>query len=207
MLLAAVVLVAACSDRPAGSASPTPTVPLSGDAIHRLQEAVDRYSSYGLTVEQSNFVLPSWGGSDGGTVSVADDGAVVQADLVRTGEPKATYHIMLTHGQTYFKRSTCENVFRVPGGPSDVLAPFVFFHKGFTRASNVRSADGLLEATLPTLGPVTIAIDPSTGLPKTIRGANNGKPLVWTFSDWGHAGDSIGFGFTPPDRGPGGIPC
>ena len=183
----------------------------AGTALANAQAALDRAGGYTLTVEQSNFVLPQWGGADSGTVQVADGGKTARAVLARTGEVGATYTIALTGNQTFFQRSTCDTAFRIPGGGTDVLRPFLFSAtKTLANAADVKWAAGspnAVVANVSGLGQVTIEIDASTGRPSRITGQNNGKPLVWSFGDWGKS-----LSVSPPadslqDRGPGGIPC
>ena len=64
-----------------------------------------------------------------------------------------------------------------------------------------------ITANVPGLGVVSIEIDSSTGRPVRISGQNNGKPLTWTFSDWGSTFTVLQPGGAVQDRGPGGIPC
>ncbi len=205
------VALFACSDnKPARPASAT-------DALRKAQAAIDSTGSYTLTVEQSNFVLPQWGGADGGTVKVSGKGDIATAELARTGEPGATYSLIRYQNQTYFKRSACETTFRVPGGGADVLRPFLFgLTMSLADATDVGWIAGSatsIRATVEALGPVTIELDPANGPPVRISGQNNSKPLIWTFTAWDGRGWAFAFTGDPPnfanvtDRGPGGIPC
>lgn len=196
-------------DSNAGSTVDVPTLAADAQAaLAQLQNAIDQRDSYTITVSQQNLVLPHWGGADGGTVKVAKGGQVADSTLRRTGEPNATYAIRLVDGQTFFKRSTCDETFRVPGGGSEVLAPFLLHVALRMRnaQSPARTATGV-EATFDTLGRVSIDIDPRTNLPVRISRAGAGEPLDWTFSDWGKTTVSVSAPANVQDRGPGGDPC
>ena len=199
---ASVALFAGCG----GSGVALPQDPAA--ALRAVQSAVDRSGGYTLDVEQSNFVLPRWGGSDSGNVGVDGKGTAALARLARTGEPDATYAIVLVDGVTYFTRSTCQDSFRVPGGSADVLSPFLFTKtQSLAKASNPRREGDTIFATMDSLGPVTISVDPKTNRPTLITGSTTSGPFSWQFSAWGRA-PSV----SPPagriaDRGPGGVPC
>ena len=87
------------------------------------QRAVDRAGSFELAVQGRNYVLPQWGGVDGGTVAVTRGGDVT-ATLTRTGD--GLYTMIFVNKQTYFERSTCSHWQRVPGGGATVLSPFLW---------------------------------------------------------------------------------
>ena len=119
-LIAALILpllVAACSARSPTTVTPAPVQTAGAgpstavEALQRAQTALDQAGGYTLTVDQSNFVLSGWGGTDGGSVQVTDAGKTAQATLARTGEPGATYMIVLYRSETFFKRSTCNTMF------------------------------------------------------------------------------------------------
>ena len=189
-----------------------PRLPDSASAaLQQAQAALDRADAYTLRVEQTNFVLRGWGGSDGGTVQVADRGKSARAVLSRTGETAATYIVVLVNNETFFQRSTCSTMFRVPGGEPGVLTPFLFgATQAFARAtgaSYVTGAPNTVEATVEMLGRVAIEIDPSTGRPVRVVGESNGQPLRWTFGDWGTSLSIPVPTGSAQDRGPGGIPC
>lgn len=234
LLLSAVVigLLMACSDRetalPAGAstraaAGATPTearptaAPGSSDpaalaALDRVQRIVDSLGSYGIQFEAFNFVLPQWGGSDTGFIQVNVRDRTAKANLIRTGDGQ--YLVIWTGGQTYFKRATCKEYMRIPGGGPDVLAPFLLFGGRFSAATNARllSASGatpvIVEADLQGVGRATIEIN-KDNVPIKLTSAtatNNGRLLVWTFSDWGGK-FAIDKPDNPSDRGPGGNPC
>lgn len=192
-----------------GSTVNVPTLAVDPQsALVQVQSAIDQRESYTITVTQRNLILPHWGGADGGTVKVAKHGQVASATLRRTGEPSATYAIALVDGQTFFKRSTCDETFRVPGGSGDVLAPFLLH--GALSMRNAQSAGrtaGGFEATFDTLGRVSIEIDPRTNLPLRISRAGAGEPLDWTFSEWGKTDVKVSAPANVQDRGPGGDPC
>lgn len=196
-------------DSNGGSTVSVPTLATDArDALAQVQAAIDLRDSYTITVVQRNLILPHWGGADGGTVKVAKHGQVAVATLGRTGEPGATYVITLVGGQTFFKRSTCNETFRVPGGSGDVLAPFLLHGALSLRnaQSPVRSLSGF-EATFNSIGHVSIEIGPHTNLPARITRATGGEPLDWTFSDWGKTTLEITTPGSVEDRGPGGDPC
>lgn len=165
---------------------------------------------YRLRVEQSNFVLPQWGGADGGTVAVSGDGRRVRAELARTGEADATYTILVVDGETFFRRSTCGETFRIPGGGNAVLDAFNFPKTGaFDRAAATATrVDGeTVRARLEPLGEVVVTFAAGSTRPTEIRGTAGGRPLSWTFEGWGES--PMVEKPAPPvqDRGPGGIPC
>lgn len=211
----------ACSDRKtAGDDEPLDgpiTLPYSGEELaDRIQKALDGKGAYTISAQQENFVLPQWGGVDGGTVTVGrDDGRITAAaSLYRTGD--GDYDLWLRNGQTYFKRSTCNDLARVPGGGGPVLSPFVFLGNDRIRgASGLKAATGrtALILTLDGLGETEISFDPRTFLPNQLSSrtaTNNGKPLVWTFGDWGvepRIEPSPSEFSNAYDRGPGGNPC
>jgi hypothetical protein len=174
--------------------------------LRKAQDALEQAGGYRLRVEQSNLVLQRWGGSDGGEVTVNGDGSQARAVLARNGEQDARYTIVLVDGYTYFKRSTCDQSFRVPGGTSDVLRPFLFARTdALANATDARIEDGQIRATVEVLGPVAIELD-AAARPKRIRGTVSGRDLIWTFEAWGtkpHVSKPSG----AQDRGPGGIPC
>ncbi|HLF70987.1 MAG TPA: hypothetical protein VI759_02395 [Dehalococcoidia bacterium] len=209
----AVLLFVACSKGDDANTKTDPTAPAvpAGDAPAALkasQSVLDKAGGYRLRVEQSNFVLPQWGGSDGGSVVVNGDGAAAKAELARTGEPNATYTITLTGGTTYFKRSTCKESFRMPGGGVDVLKPYLFTKtQALANAKDAKYEGNLIRATIEGLGSVTIELDPKTLRPSQIRGAVNGRDLRWTFEDWGADPKASKPGGSLQDRGPGGVPC
>jgi hypothetical protein len=190
--------------------------PYSGQELaDKIQAAIDAQGAYTLVVQQSNFVLPQWGGSDGGFVTVGRDGDVsATATLERTGD--GSYELWFRDGQTYFKRSTCRQIARVPGGGAEVLEPFVFLGNDRIRqATNLRAASGrtALMLTIEGLGDAEIGFIPGTFLPNQLSSraaTNNGQPLVWTFEHWGQqprivpAASEFSGAY---DRGPGGNPC
>jgi len=212
----------ACTDREASSGGPDgPDGPANGpysaeEVASRMQRAIDEQGAYTITAQQENLVLPAWGGSDGGTVTVgaSSGGLIAAANLHRTGD--GDYGIWLRNGQAYFKRSTCRDLARLPGGGGSVLSPFVFLGNDRLRtASDLNLAIGRTTLTLEIdgLGKAEISYDPVTFLPLqlgSLTATNNGKPLVWTFADWGEqpklAPASAEFA-QAYERGPGGNPC
>lgn len=200
----------ATATRPGGSGAPAELRQLARD----IQAAVDGRGSYRITAEQENLVLPQWGGSDGGSVEVGAKGAIMVANLARTGDGQ--YSIVFRDGETLFIRGTCREWARIPGGGRDVLAPFVIAgNRRIAEATNLRlstevgTSGGTLLMTMAGLGEVEIAFSGETNLPTTIRSAtatNNGKPLRWEFDNWGVAVAKplISASY---DRGPGGNPC
>jgi hypothetical protein len=180
----------------------------ASQALRMVQKALDNGDGYRLRVEQKNFVLPRWGGADGGTVDMSRDATMAIARLARTGEPDATYTMTLVGGQTYFRRSTCNESFRVPGGTPDVLRPFSFTATlGLENARDARWQGNAIAATVEGLGPVTIEVDLKTGRPSRIIGKTGSGDLRWTFEAWGVKPNVSKPGGTVQDRGPGGVPC
>jgi hypothetical protein len=220
----------ACSNRESPSANTPAVVTISsspavgGGALsltarqvaERIQAAVDASGGYTLTIEQTNFVLPQWGGSDGGTVIIVSggNGYAARAQLRRTGD--GDYTIVRppardTAAETLFKRSTCDTWARIPGGGPQVLSPFAF--PGTNRIGNGNDAKletgASLSLTVDGIGQVTITFDPGSFLPLQLSSGTatgNGKPLTWKFADWGKAAD-IPAVKADYDRGPGGNPC
>lgn len=220
LLAGAAALVLACSDRKTVVDDDSPdgpiTSPYSGPELAgKIQAAIDAKGSYTVAVQQENLVLPRWGGSDGGSVTVGSDSgkATAVAELHRTGD--GDYGLWMVDGQTYFKRSTCNDLTRIPGG-AQTLAPFVLAgNKRISGGSNLKAANGrtTLMLTLEGLGDTEISFDPKTFLPNQLssrEATSNGKPLVWTFEKWGEGPDvdtSRGERSGAYDRGPGGNPC
>lgn len=186
------------------------------ELANRIQSAIDAQGAYTLLVEQTNFVLPQWGGSDGGEVTVGSGSRTAAvAKLARTGD--GPYAIWLRDGQTYFQRTTCPTIARVPGGGSEVLQPFVFLgNDRIKEAKNLEAASGrtALNLTIEGIGDAEISFTPGSFLPNQLTSrtaTNNGKPLVWTFARWGEQPQpgvsSLAAFDNTPDRGPGGNPC
>ena len=201
---------------PSTSTSSGGTVSASS-LLAAAQQVVDCERSYELAVQGHNYVLPQWGGVDGGTVLVTQDGEVL-ATLARTGD--GLYTMYLVNNQTYFERSTCSHWQRVPGGGSTVLSPFLWSTtsplSSASQASIVSETSGVAEvsATIAALGAgtATIWIARTTDLPTKMTwtasaSAGNGGTTSWSFSDWGGAvaiAEQLG---SPSDGGPGGNPC
>jgi hypothetical protein len=202
-----------------GERPPSPlagTLTASG-VLASAQEAVDRAGSFEIAVQGHNFVLPQWGGVDGGLVSVAGGGQAL-ATLVRTGD--GLYTMYLVNRQTYFERSTCSHWLRVPGGGSTVLSPFLWSTtsplSSASQASIVSetTAVAVVSATITALGAgtATIWIARATNLPVKMTwtasaSAGNGGTTSWSFSGWGVpvlVSEQLG---SPSDNGPGGNPC
>jgi len=199
-------LLTSCSD--ADSSSGALPVGDASAALRFAQRALDKAGGYQLRVDQSNFVMPQWGGSDGGTVTVNSNGTAAEARLVRTGEPGATYAVTLVEGQTFFRRSTCSETLRVPGGGADVLQPYLFMRsQALAGAQGARFESGLIRATIEGLGLVTIELNNKTLRPEEIRGTASGRDLIWTFEDWDVSPDVSKPGGNVQERGPGGIRC
>lgn len=218
-----VVTVAGCSDRTGDGfrgASATPSHAPGGplrtiipaDALGRSQAAIDGAGTYRITVTATNFVLPGWGGSDDGTVEVDSGANRARGVLNRTGEG-GPYTIIWAGAQTVFQRATCKDWARISGSGTNVLSPFILAKNGALQKLGSFTASfenseliyrGILDEPL---GQVTIAIDPSTYLPRRIEQRSAGAPAVtWTFSDWGKKLD-IPVPKASYDRGPGGNPC
>jgi hypothetical protein len=181
------------------------------------QLAVDHAASFEIAVKGHNFVLPQWGGVDGGTVTVTRGGEVI-ATLTRTGD--GLYTMYLVNKQTYFERSTCSHWQRVPGGGSTVLSPFLWFTtrplSSASQASIVSETAtvAVVSATITSFGAgaATIWIARASSLPMKVTwnasaSADNGSTTSWSFSGWGIAvavSEQLG---SPSDGGPGGNPC
>lgn len=200
-LLFAAILMSACGDdKPARSFSN------GSEALKAAQDAVAHAGGYRIRVQQTNFVLARWGGSDGGTVEVSSDGTEAIARLKRTGENNADYEIRLTDGETYFKRSTCDQAFHISGGGA-VLQPYLLMQtNALASAQDARLEDGRIRATLANLGEVFIDLD-GKARPKMISSVLSTRQLVWTFDSWGNDIDVKKPAGVAGDGGPGGNPC
>ncbi|MGE3076728.1 MAG: hypothetical protein AB7N24_21880 [Dehalococcoidia bacterium] len=197
------------------TASPKSCMTFVGPSFFReMGRAMEGAKTYRIIAAQENLVLPRWGGSDGGSVSVDLAAGTAVADLRRTGDGQ--YAIVLKDGETYFKRETCPDWTRIQDG-ADVLAPFIIITPDeLSRSKGIevlKSQPGspllTVKADLAGLGVVTLEVDKTTGLPFRISSdelTNNGKSLAWTFSDWGA---SVNVPKVSTDRvgGPGGNPC
>lgn len=173
-----VLLVAACSDRNPGAATPTDAGPAEPAGVESVAAAMEKAGSYRLEVEQGDLVLPRSGGSDGGTVEVDLDSGTAYARLFRTGDGDC--EVLLRRGQTFFKRESCPTWARIQDG-AGVLAAFVL------PPGEVRSSRDLGngEYELAGLGRVSMELD-SAGRPAVIRSdwlTGNGQPLTWRFGN------------------------
>lgn len=215
-LAAGCVALIACSPR-----EPSPE-PLDGpatwnssaaDLASQIQRALDAKGHYVLTVDQHNVVLPQWGGVDAGVVGVSAD--VVVAELARTGDGR--YSMVRANGETYFKRETCSDWARVPGGGAGVLSPFVLTgNDGIAKAKRLQLLPGrtAIGLELPAAGSVILRYDVQTYLPLEIwalDAAGTARRLLWTF-DYdspppAFEGPTEAGRQQAPDRGPGGNPC
>lgn len=210
LTVSAVVAASGCGGSatpPASSGTHHPLSSNPADAIKQVQDAINAAPGYTIAVRQNNFVLPSWGGADSGTVEVGAHGTQAQATLARTGEQNATYAIFDTGTATVFQRSTCQQAFRISGQNVSVLNPYMLASTQAVGHATDASVDGsTITANVTGLGNVVIQVDPATSLPTSISGANASGPIVWTFKDW--KAPDLG---SPPsattERGPGGIPC
>ncbi|MBI2765761.1 MAG: hypothetical protein HYX53_07605 [Chloroflexi bacterium] len=179
--------------------------------LARAQAALDAAGAYTIDVTATNFVLPQWGGSDGGVVEVNAAIPVARARLKRTGE--GSYTVLLVDNQTFFERTTCETFARIPGGGRNVLEPFIIARNGRLASAQavqppLTSAAGIIvAANLEWLGPVTITLDAATMLPLTIEQQSAAPHAVWAFRDWGKSVDVERPAGPIADRGPGGDPC
>lgn len=224
LLLAALLCATApaCSKREAGTTTPEPDTCAqfpqlcqgqAGDYLFQVGRAIGGAGSYRLSVTQTNYVLPRWGGSDGGTVRVDVKAGAAVAQLQRTGD--GPYAVVLRNGETYFKRETCSTWAKIQDG-SGVLAAFILT-PGELQASTLVSVEPsdtgsktqVVQADLAGIGLVTLEVDKATSLPLRITSStltNNGKRLEWSFSDWG-AGVDIPNVSSDRLSGPGGNPC
>ncbi len=193
-----------------GSSAPRATETLSSDpsqALAQVQDAIDTAPGYTIAVQQSNFVLPAWGGADSGTIEVGAHGNQAKATLARTGEQNATYAIFDTGSATYFQRSTCQQAFRISGQNVSVLNTYMLAAtQGIAKATDASVSGSTITATMAGLGRAVIQVDPQTQRPMTISAANASGPVVWTFKDW-KATTVAAPSHVAGERGPGGIPC
>ena len=216
LALGLLVAATACSDRTdtPDSAQPTaaatPAAPgSSADVLARVHVAIQKASSYRIAVTASNFGLTQWGGSDGGTVEVDENAGRVEAVLQRTGDG-GPYTIIQADGQTVFKRATCNQWARMPGGGVAVLEPFLVSKTIAKIASPAIAQDArglVIQGNVDQLGAVTVIVDPKTFLPSRLEAQPSGVPeMTWVFSDWGR---KLTIDAPKPsyDRGPGGNPC
>lgn len=224
ILIAALLCAAtlACSERADHRSTPEPDTcdrfpnlctPQAGDYLFQVGRAIGDAGSYRLAVTQTNLVLPRWGGSDGGTVMVDVKAGAASADLQRTGDGR--YAVVLRNGETYFKRETCSTWAKIQDG-SGVLAGFVLTPAELQSStlisvepSNPSAKTQSVQANITGIGPVTLEVERATSRPVRISSdtlTNNGKPLEWSFSDWGTRVD-IPNPSTDRLSGPGGNPC
>jgi hypothetical protein len=201
-------IIAACG----GS---SPSTPSAGDILQQAQLAVQESLGYRIKVTGHNLVLPQWGGVDGGTVQVGTQPAIAVAELERTGD--GDYALLLFAGQTFFRRSTCDHLARVPGGGADVLTPFLWGVGGILgKATDPQFSAGprtetiIILAEIEPMGPVQIELDPATNLPKSLvtpPDPVSGSEDKWLFSDWGAVPELSAPPANLPDQAPGGNPC
>lgn len=213
VVVAALIAAGACG----GKKSPPGSGALTGDEsaaaiIERMQAAVDAAGGHRLEVLASNFVLPSWGGSDGGTVDVRPGGRTAVAHLHRTGD--ADYEMRFVENQTYFFRGTCGPWLRRSGGGAEVLRPFLFAGtNAFERAIGAKRLRGArpltVVAVVEPFGAVSIEIDLATALPLRLLREAEGeiRRLEIVFSDWGKTVTVVKPQGSTPDNGPGGGLC
>ncbi len=185
--------------------------------LAEVQAAVSSYPGFALSMLGHNLVLPQWGGIDGPSrfeVNMLEH--MVRGSITRTGEPDATYEIRYVEREAFFKRSTCDRWFRVPGGGAGLfLGVFDLWHAGFADAplERVRSEGpvDVFSGELAGFGPVVLRVDRGSGLPGLISSddgkRSDGAIFDVSFRDWGE-GPQV----EPPrgsieDRGPGGVPC
>lgn len=224
VLLFSAALVSGCSDRaskqpdPGANRDTCEQFPAfcqgqTGDFLFQVGRALDSAGSYHLVVSQANFVLPRWGGSDGGDVSVNLKTGEAVANLQRTGDGQ--YAIVLTSGETYFQRSTCPDWAKIQDGAA-VLAPFILTsdelqHSKLTEVtpSTPESKTHTVKLELQGVGPVSMEVEKATARPVRITSetlTGNGKPLEWSFSAWGEPVKIPPVSSTKLS-GPGGNPC
>ena len=200
----------------ATSTSAAGTLSASG-LLAAAQQAVDRAGSFELAVQGHNYVLPQWGGVDGGTVIVTRGGEAL-ATLTRTGD--GLYTMIFVDKQTYFERSACSHWLRVPDGGPTVLSPFLWSTtsplSSASQASIVSetAAVAVVSATIGSLGAgtATMWIARASSLPTrmawtTSASAGSGSTTSWSFSDWGTSAAVSAPSGSPADNGPGGNPC
>jgi hypothetical protein len=181
------------------------------------QLAVDHAASFEIAVQGHNYVLPQWGGVDGGTITVTRGGDVT-ATLTRTGD--GLYTMIFVNKQTYFERSTCSHWLRVPGGGSTVLMPFLWSTTSPLSSASQGSilsetaGTAVVSATISSLGAgtATIWIARASSLPMKVTwtasaSADSGSTTSWSFSDWGTSAAVSAPSGSPADNGPGGNPC
>ena len=198
----AVFCAAGCSERSSGSSNLTNTSEATGSGLSAAAAAVEQAGSYRLVVEQSNLVLPRWGGSDGGEVLVDVEAGVAYARLFRTGD--GPYEIVLSDGETAFKRETCATWARLQDA-AGTLALFVVTPDELRRSSEIGGGEYDLEG----VGRVQLEFD-ADGRPSVLRSKDltgNGKDLEWRFEDWGTRVDAPKPGTNLRLSGPGGNPC
>lgn len=192
---------------------------VAGDPVTlaQVQAAVSSYPGFTLVMLGHDLMLPQWGGIDGPSrfeVNMLEH--MVRGSVTRTGEPDATYEIRYVEREAFFKRSTCDDWFRLPGGGANMfLGVFDLWHTGFADAplERVRSegTTDIFEGQLGGFGPVVVEVDRGSELPGALhsgdekRSDNANFDIV--FRDWDE-----GPHVEPPpgsidDRGPGGVPC
>jgi hypothetical protein len=187
------------------------------ELLSAARKAVVNAEGYTVTVNGNNFVLPRWGGIDWPSeVQLASDGHIASGTLVRTGEPDATYAVIHIDGETFFKRSTCNEWFRIPGGGPDVFAPLLFTDESVLSGQYLRRVpwDGTaprFEGASPRFGPVLVLLDPDNNRLLTVQTDNDTPDAAGSFSllfdAWGEVPRVERPTGRHEDRGPGGIPC
>jgi hypothetical protein len=210
---------AACTSGTQNHSTPTQsggTPTDSPDALlERVEAAIRHTSGYTVEVTGHNFVLPRWGGIDGATVEIATTGATATARLDRTGD--GSYELTIVDAGTYFKRSTCSHLTRVPGGGGEVLTPFLIGTNGYlTKATDLSMANSrdpgrfAVAGTFSDFGAGIIEIDAASFLPTMLSSsgdASNGSESTWRFTNWGTAPKVSSPAGDIAENGPGGNPC
>lgn len=223
-VLALALVGAGCSDRegaaqtpattPTPIATPTP-LPAGSDLLAAMRDALAVVAGYKVQVIASNFPLEGWGGVDSGFVTIGRDGTTAFADLVRTGD--GGYSMILDHGETYFRRDTCETWEHLPGAAAaGIFRPFAFnANDVFATATATKVEAGkrdkqvVLTLRTPALGVVQVTVNTETSLPARIfrDPASGQQPLELLFTEWGK-GPNFRTPTGAPDATPGpGLKC
>jgi hypothetical protein len=189
------------------------------ETLDRAQQAVEKAGSYRVSFTGHNLVLPRWGGVEAGELRISEEAGrlpLLAGRVERTGD--GFYDVRFTEGVTFFQRSSCPQLTRVPGGGNQVFQPFLL---GTTRAlataKNPEFAATTTQRVVPVkaempppLGTVVIELDRDTYLPARLvkdRDPRNGSESIWTFGGWGEPLERPGTPLDVRERGPGGQPC
>ncbi len=215
MLAAATQACGGDGERSLPTKAPNEGVERPENWLIRAQDALAELDGYTITVTGHNLVLPQWGGIDSGKIEISTDGPRARAELLRTGD--GDYTMIWADAQTFFQRSTCDRVARVPGGGVETLLPFLWTERKILEtAENPRYAGSTAEEhvsmlmKLQYLGEVRVDFDPVTDLPSGLfifPDPVSNTETAWRFGDFESKPEIEKPAGDITDQGPGGNPC